>query len=99
NALFKTDFDETIDTINIIPQEIGRVLLHLFTNAFYAVNEKKNLLQPVAENYEQMASISTKKINHQIEIIVSDNGIGDSLPIIDKKYYNHFLPPNQLALV
>ena len=41
NADFKTDFDNTIGKINIVPQDIGRVLLNLFNNAFYAVNEKK----------------------------------------------------------
>ena len=40
NATLKTDFDETIDSINIVPQDIGRVLLNLYNNAFYAVNEK-----------------------------------------------------------
>ncbi len=41
NATLKTDFDESIGKINIVPQDIGRVLLNLFNNAFYAVNEKK----------------------------------------------------------
>ena len=41
NAEIKTDFDESIGKINIVPQDIGRVLLNLFNNAFYAVNEKK----------------------------------------------------------
>ena len=42
NAIMKTDFDESIGKINIIPQDIGRVLLNLYNNAFYAVNEKRN---------------------------------------------------------
>ena len=41
NATMKTDFDESIGNINIIPQDIGRVLLNLYNNAFYAVNEKR----------------------------------------------------------
>ena len=41
NATMKTDFDESIGKINIIPQDIGRVILNLINNAFYAVNEKK----------------------------------------------------------
>ena len=41
NATIKTDFDEAIGKINIVPQDIGRVLLNLFTNAFYAVTAKK----------------------------------------------------------
>src|SRR6185436_19383051 len=47
NATIKTDFDDTIGKINIIPQDIGRVVLNLLTNAFYAVNEKKNNPHPL----------------------------------------------------
>ena len=46
NAEMKTDFDESIGNINIIPQDIGRVLLNLYNNAFYAVNEKAKTSQP-----------------------------------------------------
>ena len=66
NATMQTDFDKSIGKINIIPQDIGRVLLNLFTNAFYAVNEKKKL--PIREGgaeYEPTVSVSTKKINNQ----------------------------------
>ena len=48
NATMKTDFDESIGKINIIPQDIGRVLLNLFTNAFYSVNEKKKIPNPAS---------------------------------------------------
>ena len=41
----KTDFDESIGKINIIPQDIGRVLLNLYNNAFYAVSEKKKFAE------------------------------------------------------
>ncbi len=58
NATMKTDFDNSIGNINIIPQDIGRVILNLLTNAFYAVTEKKKQ-QP--EGYEPTVSISTKK--------------------------------------
>ena len=57
----KTDFDESIGKINIIPQDIGRVLLNLYNNAFYAVNEKKKTAS--AEDYEPTVSVNTKKIN------------------------------------
>ena len=59
NATMKTDFDESIGKINIIPQDIGRVLLNLYNNAFYAVNEKK---KQHGESYEPTVSVSTKKI-------------------------------------
>ncbi|HET7117159.1 MAG TPA: hypothetical protein VFI29_11740, partial [Hanamia sp.] len=73
NAEMKTDFDESIGKINIIPQDIGRVLLNLYNNAFYAVNEKAKLS---ANSYQPTAKVTTRRINGKIEIIVSDNGGG-----------------------
>ena len=46
----KTDFDESIGNINIIPQDIGRVILNLINNAFYAVDEKKKTEQAMDTN-------------------------------------------------
>ncbi len=60
NATMKTDFDESIGNINIIPQDIGRVILNLITNAFYAVNEKKKT--GIAEAYEPTVTITTSSI-------------------------------------
>src|SRR5438477_11184598 len=68
NATMKTDFDENIGNINIIPQDIGRVILNLITNAFYAVTEKK---KQAGEDYEPIVSVSTKKVNSKVEIKVS----------------------------
>ena len=59
NAAMETDFDRTIGKINIIPQDIGRVLLNLINNAFYAVSERK---KQNVEGYEPTVSVSTKKI-------------------------------------
>ena len=73
NATIKTDFDESIGNINIIPQDIGRVILNLITNAFYAVDEKK---KSGIENYEPTVSVTTTKANDKIEISISDNGYG-----------------------
>ena len=87
NAEMKTDFDETIGNINIIPQDIGRVLLNLYNNAFYAVTEKKKQ-QP--EGYEPTVSVSTKKINDKIVIRVKDNGNGISQKIVDKIFQPFF---------
>ena len=58
NATIKTDFDEAIGNINIIPQDIGRVLLNLYNNAFYTLGEKKKAQE---ESYEPTISVSTKK--------------------------------------
>jgi signal transduction histidine kinase len=87
NATMKTDFDETIGNINIIPQDIGRVILNLITNAFYVVDEKK---KSGIENYEPTVSVSTKKINDTIEIKVSDNGNGIPQKILDKIFQPFF---------
>jgi signal transduction histidine kinase len=87
NATIKTNFDEMIGKLNIIPQDIGRVLLNLYNNAFYAVAEKKKH-QP--EGYEPTVSVSTKKINDKVEIIVKDNGNGIPGKVIDKIFQPFF---------
>ena len=87
NATMKTDYDETIGNINIIPQDIGRVILNLITNAFYAVDEKK---KSGISNDDPTVSIITKKLNDQIEITVSDNGNGIPDAIIEKIFQPFF---------
>ncbi len=87
NSDIETDFDESIDKINIIPQDIGRVLLNLFNNAFYAVNEQKsqNLI-----SYEPTVSVATKKSGNSVLITVSDNGNGIPQKIVDKIFQPFF---------
>ncbi len=80
NTDFKTDFDPSIGKINIVPQDIGRVLLNLYNNAFYAVNEKKKTAD---QNYKPTVSVQTKKINDKVEIKVSDNGNGIPQTVIN----------------
>jgi signal transduction histidine kinase len=87
NATMKTDFDESIGSINIVPQDIGRVVLNLLTNAFYAVNEKKKQ-QP--EGYEPTVSIRTKKVTGKVEIRVADNGNGIPQKVLDKIFQPFF---------
>ena len=87
NASLKTNFDETIGKINIIPQDIGRVILNLINNAFYAVNEKSKQQK---EGYEPTVSVSTKKINGKVEIKVADNGNGIPQKIADKIFQPFF---------
>ncbi len=87
NANMKTDFDESIGNINIIPQDIGRVILNLITNAFYVVAEKKKQLP---EGYEPTVSVSTKKVNGKLEIKVSDNGNGIPQKVLDKIFQPFF---------
>ena len=87
NATMKTDFDENIGKINVIPQDMGRVILNLITNAFYAVNEKKKL-QP--DNYEPTVSVITKKDKNNVLISVEDNGNGIPESAIDKIFQPFF---------
>jgi signal transduction histidine kinase len=87
NATMKTDFDETIGTINIIPQDIGRVILNLITNAFYVVNEKKKSNNV---GYEPVVSVITKKSGDIAEIIVRDNGNGIPQKNLDKIFQPFF---------
>ena len=98
NATMKTDFDKSIGNINIIPQDIGRVILNLITNAFYAVQQKQKEtpgkevtpFQKVSPLYEPTISISTKKMGDKIEIRVTDNGNGIPQKILDKIFQPFF---------
>ncbi len=87
NAATKTDYDEAIGLIKVIPQDIGRVALNLITNAFYAVTERKKE-QP--EGYEPVVSVTTKKLNDKIEIHVKDNGNGIPQKVLDKIFQPFF---------
>src|SRR5439155_22993902 len=88
NVTLKTDFDSTIEKINIVPQDIGRVLLNLFNNAFYAIHQKQNLSG--LNHYEPLVSVCTKKVDSKIEIHVRDNGVGISQKIVDKIFQPFF---------
>ena len=94
NAMIKTDFDNSIGKINIIPQDIGRVILNLLTNAFYAVDEKKKLNIP---GYEPTVSISTscspligRGAGGEVTIKVSDNSNGIPQKVLDKIFQPFF---------
>ncbi len=110
NATIKTDFDKSLSAdeagigkINIIPQDIGRVILNLLTNAFYAVCERSKAESPDhnfgvvdekkksgIENYDPTVSINTKKIGDKVEISVSDNGNGIPQKVLDKIFQPFF---------
>jgi ligand-binding sensor domain-containing protein/signal transduction histidine kinase len=92
NVTMKTDFDRSNGKINLIPQDIGRVLLNLYNNAFYAVNEK---IKSGVANYEPIVSISTKSIKspagvQRVEIKVMDNGAGIPQKVLDKIFQPFF---------
>jgi len=87
NAAMKTDFDDSISTINIVAQDMGRVILNLITNAFYVVQEKKSL-QP--DGYEPTVSVGTKLKGKQILISIQDNGSGIPKKVLDKIFNPFF---------
>jgi signal transduction histidine kinase len=87
NATLKSDFDSSIGMIRIVSDEIGRVILNLLNNAFYAVSEKK---KQNPEGYEPTVSISTHLSGNHVEIKVGDNGNGISQNILDKIFQPFF---------
>lgn len=86
NATITTDLDKSITPIEIVPQDVGRVLLNLFNNAFYAVSEKKKQ----DTGYEPVVSVKTKRTNNKIAIFVRDNGNGIPQKIMDKIFQPFF---------
>jgi two-component system, NtrC family, sensor kinase len=87
NATMKTDLDSSVGNINIIPQDIGRVILNLITNAFYVVNEKK---KSGIQNYEPTVTVTTKKLSNKILVSVKDNGTGIPENIKEKIFQPFF---------
>jgi signal transduction histidine kinase len=102
NATMKTDYDTTLEKVNVIPQDIGRVILNLITNAFYAMHarlnesfgqEKANASTGSAERtngYEPTISVSTKKSGDTVFISVKDNGGGIPQKVVDKIFQPFF---------
>ncbi|MEO5893419.1 MAG: ATP-binding protein [Ferruginibacter sp.] len=87
NASMKTDFDKTIGKIGVIPQDVGRVILNLITNAFYAVTDKK---KQAGNGFEPTVSVSTKKAGDKVLICVKDNGNGIPQKVLDKIFQPFF---------
>jgi len=87
NAVLETDFDGSIAKINVVPQDIARLLLNLYNNSFYSVTEKKKLN---GETFEPTISVSTCKINNNIQIKIKDNGTGIPQKIVEKIFNPFF---------
>tara|TARA_R110002074_G_scaffold257269_5_gene429745 strand:- start:271 stop:7509 length:7239 start_codon:yes stop_codon:yes gene_type:complete len=88
NATLETDFDKRIGKVNIMPQDMGRVILNLITNAFYASNERKQASKDVT--FKPTVTVSTKQINESVQISVKDNGNGIPKEIVDKIFQPFF---------
>ncbi len=87
NAKFETSFDEDIGKIEVVPQDLGRVILNLINNAFYAVTEKKKL---APEGYEPSVMVNTKRSAGSVLISVKDNGNGIPQKVLDKIFQPFF---------
>ncbi|MCL6257626.1 ATP-binding protein [Aquiflexum sp. TKW24L] len=75
NAEFVTDFDPNLPKINVVPQEIGRVLLNIINNAFQAISQPSKGSKPL-EGFNPLVTVFTKNLGDKIEISVRDNGPG-----------------------
>ncbi|HET6539847.1 MAG TPA: ATP-binding protein [Chryseolinea sp.] len=87
NVTLNTSFDEGLGTANVISQDIGRVILNVLNNAFYAAHEKA---KQMGEGFEPLVAISTKHAGEKVLISVKDNGIGISEKVIDKIFQPFF---------
>ena len=87
NAAMETDLDTGLPEVNVVPQEIGRVLLNLITNAFHAINERKT---KEVEGYEPTIWVKTRKTKSGVEISVRDNGGGIPEAIREKIFQPFF---------
>jgi signal transduction histidine kinase len=97
HAEYKTDLDPSLPKINVVPQDIGRVLLNLINNAFYAVNVRRNTiaktthaLSQTSPPYNPTVTVTTKNLSNRIEIAVKDNGNGIPEAIKDNIFQPFF---------
>jgi signal transduction histidine kinase/ligand-binding sensor domain-containing protein len=88
NADFKTDLDESLPKVEVVPQDLGRVVLNLINNAFYAVTSIPE--EERDEKYKPMVTVSTKKMKEQVLITIKDNGPGIPDDIKEKIFQPFF---------
>jgi ligand-binding sensor domain-containing protein/signal transduction histidine kinase len=87
NTAIETNFDPNVPKVNLVPQEIGRVILNITTNALHTVNDKSKTHQT---EYRPLVMVTTKKINNNVIISISDNGMGISKVIKNKIFQPFF---------
>jgi two-component system NtrC family sensor kinase len=87
SVVIKSSFDPGIKKINIVPQDIGRVLINIYNNAFYSVSEK---LKKHKAGYEPRVEVITKRHGQKVLIQIRDNGLGISSKFLDKIYQPFF---------
>ncbi|GAB4035812.1 ATP-binding protein [Spirosoma gilvum] len=86
NAQLLTDFAPNLPTINLVSEDIGRVLVNLFNNAFYAVQEKSKS----TPGYVPVVSVNTSQDHEQVIIRIHDNGTGISESVRSKIFQPFF---------
>ncbi len=87
NIDLKTDFDTTLAPVEVMPQELGRVLLNLYNNAFYAVSQSQ---KTASADFQPLITLSTAQTNGFVQIRIGDNGIGIPELIKDKIFQSFF---------
>ncbi|TGE08312.1 sensor histidine kinase [Hymenobacter fodinae] len=87
SAALVTDFSPNLGSIELVPQDIGRVLLNLFNNAFYAVQKRK---QQQEKDYMPEVRVRTRRTDDTVAVVVRDNGTGIPASVVDKIYQPFF---------
>lgn len=87
NVKLETDFDPTLEMVNVVPQNISRVFLNIFNNACYSVNEK---IKVKKEPFNPSLKVTTRNLGDKIEIKIWDNGKGIPKDIMDKVFNPFF---------
>lgn len=90
NAKFDTILDPNVGKVDMVPQDIGRVILNLLTNAFYAVNEKKKKWDAQGKPFEPYVKVETIREKDKVILRVTDNGEGIPDAIKDKIFQPFF---------
>ena len=88
NITIEKDYDESLEKINVIPQDISRVFLNIINNACYAAYDRKK--KSSEDNFSPILKVSTKKLDEKVEIRIGDNGNGIPEDIIDKIFQPFF---------
>ena len=87
NITIEKDYDDTLEKINVVPQDISRVFLNIINNACYAAYDKK---KKVGSDFYPTLKVSTKNLKDKVEIRISDNGNGIPKDILDKIFQPFF---------
>ena len=94
NAAFKTEFDASLKKIEVLPQDLGRVILNLINNAFYAVNERNARgeanYQPTVSVTTSLSPLSGRGVGGEVMISIRDNGTGIPQTVVDKIFQPFF---------